>query len=119
MDSLLKSFSEFASQASSFTLSLLHLLMGFPSWASVIVALAAATALAVAGDYIYSKLTRVPFKASGKHCFITGGSTGLGKSLAIQLVKEGADVCIIARRISELETAAEEIKASNANPLLL
>jgi 3-dehydrosphinganine reductase len=91
--------------------------MSFPSWASVIITLAAATTLAIAGDYLYSKLTRVPFKASGKHCFITGGSTGLGKSLAIQLAKEGADVCIIARRVSELETAAKEIKVNAENSL--
>lgn len=84
--------------------------MGLPSWASVVIALGAATVLAVAGDFIYRKLTRVPFKAAGKHCFITGGSTGLGKSLAVQLVKEGADVCIVARRVSELEAAAEEVK---------
>ncbi|EPB87437.1 hypothetical protein HMPREF1544_05747 [Mucor circinelloides 1006PhL] len=89
--------------------------MGLPSWASVVIALGAATVLAVAGDFIYRKLTRVPFKAAGKHCFITGGSTGLGKSLAVQLVKEGADVCIVARRVSELEAAAEEVKSNCLN----
>lgn len=84
--------------------------MGFPTWASVIIALGAATVLAIVGDYIYSNFTRVPFKPAGKHCFITGGSTGLGKSLAIELVKSGADVCIVARRLSELEAAVQEIK---------
>ncbi|CAO3606589.1 unnamed protein product [Mucor hiemalis] len=84
--------------------------MSLPTWGSVIVALGAATVLAIVGDYIYKTLTRVPFKPQGKHCFITGGSTGLGKSLAIELVKKGADVCIVARRVSELEAAVEEIK---------
>lgn len=84
--------------------------MSIPSWASVIIALGAATAFAILGDYIYSSFTRVPFKPAGKHCFITGGSTGLGKSLAIELVKSGADVCIVARRVSELESAVQEIK---------
>lgn len=84
--------------------------MSLPVWGSVIVALGAATVLAIVGDYIYKTLTRVPFKPEGKHCFITGGSTGLGKSLAVELVKKGADVCIVARRVSELEAAAEEIK---------
>lgn len=84
--------------------------MSLPSWASIIIALGAATAIAIVGDYIYKSLTRVPFKPTGKHCFITGGSTGLGKSLAIELVKSGADVCIVARRVSELESAVEEIK---------
>lgn len=84
--------------------------MTLPSWASVIIALGAAAAFAIVSDFIYNKLTRVPLKPAGKHCFITGGSTGLGKALAVELVKEGADVCIVARRVSELEKAAEEIK---------
>lgn len=89
--------------------------MSLPTWASAVIALGVATIVAIVGDYIYSSLTRVPFKPSGKHCFITGGSTGLGKSLAIELVKNGADVCIVARRISELEAAVIEIKANRKN----
>ncbi|CEP13364.1 hypothetical protein [Parasitella parasitica] len=89
--------------------------MVFPTWASVVIALGAATVVAFIGDYIYNKLTRVPFNPAGKHCFITGGSTGLGRSLAIQLVKENADVCIVARRVSELENAVEEIKSNCLN----
>ncbi|KAI9264644.1 hypothetical protein EDC94DRAFT_517282 [Helicostylum pulchrum] len=85
--------------------------MSIPGWASVLIALGAATVLAALGDYVYSSLTHVPFKPAGKHCFITGGSTGLGKALAIELAKGGADVCIVARRVSELESAVEEIKS--------
>ncbi|KAI8092264.1 uncharacterized protein B0P05DRAFT_525553 [Gilbertella persicaria] len=85
------------------------------SWTSVLIAIGAATALAVLGDLIYAKLTRIPFKPAGKHCFITGGSTGLGRSLAIELAKAGADVCIVARRVQELEAAAEEIKSHRAS----
>lgn len=86
--------------------------MSIPSWASVLIALGTVTALAAIGDYVYSKLNRVPFKPAGKHCFITGGSTGLGKALAIELARGGADVCIVARRVSELESAVEEIKVN-------
>ena len=84
--------------------------MSIPTWASVVVALSAATLLAVIGDFVYSKITKVPFKPQGKYCLITGGSTGLGKALAIELVKSGAHVCIVARRITELESAVNEIE---------
>lgn len=80
--------------------------MALASWTTVLIALG----VAFVGDLIYKKITRRPFKPAGKHCFITGGSTGLGKSLAVELAKAGAHVCIVARRVSELETAVEEIK---------
>ncbi|RCH97029.1 3-dehydrosphinganine reductase, partial [Rhizopus azygosporus] len=80
-------------------------------WASVLIALAAAAVAIIIGDFFYKKLTRVPFKPGGKACFITGGSTGLGKALAIELAKAGADICIVARRAKELELATHEIKS--------
>ncbi|KAI7892175.1 uncharacterized protein EV154DRAFT_463075 [Mucor mucedo] len=89
--------------------------MSLPTWASVVIGLGAATLLALVGDYVYSSFTRVPFKPAGKHCFITGGSTGLGKSLAIELAKAGADICIVARRVAELEAAVTEIKTHAVN----
>ncbi|KAG1055401.1 hypothetical protein G6F43_002648 [Rhizopus delemar] len=89
--------------------------MGFPSWASVLVALGASVITIAIGDFIYRKIARIPFKPGGKACLITGGSTGLGKALAIELAKVGADICIIARRVKELEAAAEEIKAHCIN----
>lgn len=84
--------------------------MTLPSWASAIISLASVAAALIVSGALYNRFTRVPFKPKNKHCFITGGSTGLGKGLAIELAKQGADVCIVARRVSELETAAEEIK---------
>lgn len=41
----------------------------------------------------------------GKHVVITGGSTGIGLSLAEELVKRGAHVTLIARTRSKLEEA--------------
>lgn len=85
-------------------------IMALPTWASVVIALAAALLVAVSADVIYNRLTRKPFKPTGKHCFITGGSTGLGKALAIELIKRGANVTIVARRQSELDKAAKELE---------
>jgi len=45
-----------------------------------------------------------------KHCLITGGSQGLGKAVAMELVQAGANVTIMARNETVLLSAATEIK---------
>ncbi|SRR6266702_1564758 len=45
-----------------------------------------------------------------KHCYITGGSTGLGLALAILLTKRGADVSIVARNEENLKRAAAQLE---------
>ncbi|CAO3594995.1 unnamed protein product [Absidia cylindrospora] len=84
--------------------------MALPSWASVIIALGAATVVAVCIERLCNRLTQSNFVPAGKHCFITGGSSGLGRSLAIELAKAGADITIVARKLEELENAVLEIK---------
>ncbi|CDS12489.1 hypothetical protein LRAMOSA04683 [Lichtheimia ramosa] len=85
--------------------------MAVSSWTSFVLAIL----LAFSAEKLYSRLTRKPFTPAKKHCFITGGSTGLGKALAIALVKRGAHVTIVARRQSELDKAAADIKSSCVN----
>ena len=84
--------------------------MVVPAWASVLIALGAVAVVALSADHLYNRIIRNPFKPAKKHCLITGGSTGLGKSLAIELIKKGANVTIVARRQSELDKAAREIE---------
>jgi len=48
---------------------------------------------------------------SGLKVLITGGSSGIGKATARQLVKRGATVCITGRDKNKLEKAASEINA--------
>ena len=69
----------------------------------------------IAGIYAFMKIRSLlvsnRFIVDGKYCLVTGGSQGLGKSIATQLVKKGAHVLICARRKVELVQAVEELKA--------
>jgi len=51
----------------------------------------------------------------GKVAYVTGGGTGLGKSMATTLSKLGANVFITSRRENVLKQTAEEIKALTGN----
>ena len=56
-------------------------------------------------------------KFDGKVVLITGGGTGIGKSAALALAREGAKVVIVGRRSGPLEETAQEIKAINGEVL--
>jgi 3-oxoacyl-[acyl-carrier protein] reductase len=48
---------------------------------------------------------------AGKIGFVTGGSRGIGKEIAAQLAKRGADVAIASRNKEDVERVAGEIEA--------
>ncbi|QRV87331.1 short chain dehydrogenase [Ceratobasidium sp. AG-Ba] len=50
-----------------------------------------------------------------KHCYVTGGSTGLGLSLALILVKNGAHVSIVARSKDKLDKAMAELESARVS----
>jgi len=57
---------------------------------------------------------------AGRQAIVTGGSKGLGKAIAAELLAEGASVAICSRHADELaETAAELRKAAASGPQLL
>lgn len=58
-------------------------------------------------------MTRAP---SIRHAIITGGSSGIGKAMAVQLAREGAHVSILARSAAQLEKARAEIQAASGQP---
>eukprot|EP00743_Colponemidia_sp_Colp-15_P006429 GILK01006919.1.p1 GENE.GILK01006919.1~~GILK01006919.1.p1 ORF type:complete len:327 (-),score=45.05 GILK01006919.1:24-1004(-) len=61
------------------------------------------------GAYNILKGKLSPLKLSGAHVFITGGSQGLGKAFAKLVVSRGANVTIVARNATLLESARAEI----------
>ncbi len=49
------------------------------------------------------------FGLADKKAFVGGASRGIGKAIALELAREGCDVVIASRTMSDLEKAAEEI----------
>ncbi|KAG8942558.1 3-dehydrosphinganine reductase, partial [Tulasnella sp. 408] len=52
----------------------------------------------------------------GKHCYVTGGSSGLGLAVAIELVKRGANVSIVARTERTLKDALRTLETRRVSP---
>lgn len=50
------------------------------------------------------------FRLTGKRLFITGGSRGLGRAMALACADAGADVALVGRDEQSLEAAANEIR---------
>ena len=51
-------------------------------------------------------------RLDGRKAFVTGGSRGLGRAMALKFAESGADVTILARRETELEETRAEIAAA-------
>lgn len=50
---------------------------------------------------------------------ITGGGTGIGRNIALEFAKEGADVVISSRNLANLEKVVEEIRALGRRSLAI
>ena len=53
------------------------------------------------------------FDLTGKNAVITGSSKGIGKSIAVAMAKQGANVVISSRKVDVCEATAEEINNLN------
>jgi len=53
----------------------------------------------------------------GKVALITGASRGIGRAIALEMAKSGADVVIASRKLADLEKVAEEIKPTGRKAL--
>src|SRR5215471_12416221 len=52
-----------------------------------------------------------PFSLEGKTAIVTGGGTGIGKSIALEFARAGADVAVCSRKLEHLEPVVKEITA--------
>ncbi|KAJ2516159.1 3-dehydrosphinganine reductase [Coemansia sp. RSA 1939] len=78
--------------------------------AITIVGVLASIAAAALATEAYVRLAAKRLDVRGKHCYVTGGSQGLGKAIAVDLARRGAHVTIAARREAVLREAVAEIK---------
>ena len=51
---------------------------------------------------------------SGRTAVITGGGSGVGLAIALALAEEGADLCLVGRRVEKLDAAAAEARSVGA-----
>jgi NAD(P)-dependent dehydrogenase (short-subunit alcohol dehydrogenase family) len=58
-------------------------------------------------------------RLSEKTAFITGGGTGIGRAIALEFAREGAEVAIAGRRQAPLEAVAREFQAAGSKALTL
>ena len=55
-------------------------------------------------------MAKSPFSLEGRTAVITGGGTGIGKSIAIEFARAGADVAVCSRKLEHLEPVADAIR---------
>lgn len=64
-------------------------------------------------------MTVADFSLEGKVAIVTGGSRGIGRSIAIALAENGADVAIAARKPDALAEAAAAVEATGRRALVV
>lgn len=64
-------------------------------------------------------MSSASFCIEGKVAIVTGGGTGIGKSIALEFASAGADVVVASRRLNVLEDVAQEIRSLGRRSLAI
>src|SRR6185503_17698657 len=59
---------------------------------------------------IVRAMAKSPFSLEGKTAIVTGGGTGIGKSIAIEFARAGADVALCSRKLEHLEPVVKAVR---------
>ncbi|KAF7301724.1 Protein kinase domain-containing protein [Mycena indigotica] len=81
-----------------------------------VVAFTTGLILLAALPLVFSMFFAKKWSPKGLHCYVTGGSSGLGLALALLLTRRGAHVSIVARDEKKLKTALAELEKARQNP---
>ena len=60
-----------------------------------------------------------PVSIKGAHVLVTGGSSGIGKEVAREALRLGANVTILARNTEKLNSAINDLKGTSTNVAML
>ncbi len=64
-------------------------------------------------------MSMTSFSLEGQVAIVTGGGTGIGRSIALEFAKSGADVVVTSRKLANLEKVAEEVTALGRRSLAI
>src|SRR6056297_3274998 len=58
---------------------------------------------------------RMDLELAGKTAWVSGGSRGIGKAIAIELAREGVGIAISGRTAADLDLAVDEIETATGH----